>query len=100
MENSIVTPVFKVSYALQAFGIGVLPLMLVRILAPGYYARHDTVTPFKYASISVGINILVSLSLFKLIGHVGIALATSIAAFAQALLLFRGLVGRGDILIR
>ncbi len=91
--------VFKVSYALQAFGIGVLPLMLVRILAPGYYARHDTVTPFKYASISVGINILVSLSLFKLIGHVGIALATSIAAFAQALLLFRGLVGRGDILI-
>ena len=70
--------VFKVSYALQAFGIGVLPLMLVRILAPGYYARQDTLTPFKYASISVGINILVSLSLFKLIGHIGIALATSV----------------------
>ena len=91
--------VFKVSYALQAFGIGVLPLMLVRILAPGYYARQDTLTPFKYASISVGINILVSLSLFKLIGHIGIALATSVAAFAQAALLLKGLVARGDFLM-
>ena len=91
--------VFKVSYALQAFGIGVLPLMLVRILVPGYYARHDTMTPFKYASISVGINILVSLSLFKVIGHIGIALATSVAAFAQAALLLKGLVNRGDFLL-
>lgn len=91
--------VFKVSYALQAFGVGVLPLMLVRILVPGYYARHDTVTPFKYASVSVGTNILVSLCLFKLIGHVGLAVATSVAAFVQAGLLIGGLASRGDVLI-
>lgn len=91
--------VFKVSYALQAFGIGVLPLMLVRILVPGFYARHDTVTPLKYASISVGINILVSLCLFRWIGHVGIALATSIAATVQSTLLFKELVSRGDLAV-
>lgn len=92
-----VSDIYMVAIALQAFAIGILPLMLVRVAAPGFYARHDTATPFKYASIGVAVNIVVSLCLFKLIGHVGIAIATSVAAGVQCILLMRGLAVRGDL---
>ena len=93
-----VQDIHMVAIALQAFAVGVLPLMLVRVAAPGFYARHDAKTPFKYASIGVAVNIAVSLCLFKLIGHVGIAIATSVAAIVQCILLMQGLAKRGDLI--
>ena len=89
----------KVAVALRAFALGVLPLMLVKIFAPGFFAKKDTKTPFYYATISVGVNIFVGLSLFKFIGHVGIAIATTIAAYVHAILLLSGLIRRGDFKI-
>lgn len=89
----------KVAVALRAFAVGVVPLMLVKIFAPGFFAKKDTKTPFYYASISVAVNILVSLSLFKFIHHVGIAIATTIAAVVHATLLMSGLMRRGDFKI-
>ena len=83
--------VLKTSAALQAFTIGLLPLILTKISAPGYFARQDTATPFKYAAASVAVNIVASLSLYSWMGHVGIALATSLAAMVHCTLLFRGL---------
>ncbi len=83
--------------ALQAFAVGLLPLMLVKIAAPGFYGRQDTATPFKYATIGIAVNIVVSLCLFRLIGHIGIALATSIAAIVHSLLLLWGLARRSDM---
>lgn len=83
-----------VARALQAFSIGVLPLMLVRMLAPAFFAQQNTKTPFKYTTISVATNIIVSVSLFKLIGHVGIAIATSVAAIVHIVLLVQGLIKR------
>jgi putative peptidoglycan lipid II flippase len=83
--------VLKTSAALQAFTIGLLPLILTKISAPGYFARQDTTTPFKYAAASVVVNIVASLSLYSWMGHVGIALATSLAAMVHCTLLFRGL---------
>ena len=83
--------VLKTSAALQAFTIGLLPLILTKISAPGYFARQDTATPFKYAAASVVVNIVASLSLYSWMGHVGIALATSLAAMVHCTLLFRGL---------
>ncbi|MXW06878.1 MAG: murein biosynthesis integral membrane protein MurJ [Gammaproteobacteria bacterium] len=88
-----------VAVALQAFAVGVVPLMLVKIFAPGFFAKKDTKTPFYYASISVAVNILVSLSLFQFIHHVGIAIATTVAAFVHATLLMVGLMRRGDFKI-
>lgn len=87
-----------VAVALEMFALGVLPLMLTRVLAPGFFARQDTATPFKYATIGVGVNIVVSLSLFQVIAHVGIALATSVAALVHCVLLLVGLARRGDLL--
>ena len=86
-----VPDVLKTSAALQAFTIGLLPLILSKIMAPGYFARQDTATPFKYAGVSVAVNIVASLSLYSWLGHVGIALATSLAAIVHCALLFRGL---------
>lgn len=86
----------KVAVALRAFAVGVVPLMLVKIFAPGFFAKKDTKTPFYYASISVAVNIFVSLCLFKFIHHVGIAIATTVAAAVHATLLMSGLMRRGD----
>jgi len=83
--------VLQTSAALQAFTVGLLPLILTKITAPGYFAKQNTTTPFKYAAVSVAVNIVASLSLYSRLGHVGIALATSLAAIVHCVLLFRGL---------
>ena len=73
--------------ALQAFSIGLVPLILVKVVAPAFFAKQDTRTPFRCAAISVLVNILLSLMLIGSIGHIGIALATSVAAYVNFFLL-------------
>ena len=67
----------------------------MKILQPAFYAREDTVTPLKTAAASVVANIALSLALFFPLRHVGIALATSIAAWLHVGLLAWLLHGRG-----
>ena len=81
--------------ALRAFAVGLVALVLVKIAAPGYYARGDTKTPLKFGVVSVVVNIVVSLATFRWLGHVGLALALSIAAIVNAGLLVGGLVYTG-----
>lgn len=81
--------------ALRALAAGLLGILLVKVLAPGYFARKDTRTPLHYAFVAVGVNIVLNLSLFKLMGHVGLALATSAAALVNGSLLLRGLMRAG-----
>ena len=78
--------------ALQVFSIGIVPLVLTRVIAPAYFAREDTMTPFKYATIGVAANIVISVSLFTVLGLVGIAYATSVSAYIHCYLLGRRLV--------
>ena len=84
-----------IAAALRAFAVGLVPLVLVKIAAPGYLARQDAKTPAKFAAVAVATNIVASLATFTWLGHVGLALATSIAAFVNAGLLIGGLVGAG-----
>ena len=81
--------------ALQAFAIGVLPLVLVKVLAPAFFAHQDTSTPFRIAGVAVAANVALNLSMFRWFGHVGLALATSVAAWLHCWLLWRAAVGRG-----
>ena len=81
--------------ALRAFAVGLVALVLVKIAAPGYYARGDTKTPLKFGVASVVVNIVVSLATFRWLGHVGLALALSVAAIVNAGLLVGGLVRGG-----
>lgn len=75
------------SIALAAFALGLPAFVLIKVFSPGFFAREDTLTPLKFAAISVGVNVVASLGLFFAIGHVGIALATSAAAWVNAVLL-------------
>jgi putative peptidoglycan lipid II flippase len=79
------------SQALIAFSAGLLGFILVKVLAPGFYARQDTKTPVRIGMIAMGANIVLSVSLVYSLKHVGLALAITLAAFVNAGLLFRQL---------
>ena len=74
--------------ALMAFSLGLLGFILIKVLAPGFYARQDTKTPMRIGVISLIVNILLSLLLVFPLKHVGLALAISLSAFVNAGLLF------------
>ncbi|MCG8356593.1 MAG: murein biosynthesis integral membrane protein MurJ, partial [Kiloniellales bacterium] len=77
--------------ALAAFALGLPAYVLVKVLQPAFFAREDTVRPLKMAAASVAANIALSLALFWPLGHVGLALATALAAWLNAGLLAWGL---------
>ncbi len=77
------------------FAAGLPAYVLIRVLQPGFFAREDTRTPTVFAGISVVTNIGLSLALFPTLQHVGIAIATSVAAWANAVLLAIWLARRG-----
>ena len=89
--------VHMAALALQAFSIGLLGILLVKVLTPGYFARKDSRTPLRFAFIAVAANIVLNLALFRVMGHVGLAFATSCAAIINGMLLFRGLIQVGLI---
>lgn len=79
--------------SLRAYAIGLFAFMSVKIFAPGYFARQDTRTPVRIGVIAMVCNMLLNL-LFAFglgLAHIGLALATSCAAFVNAGLLYRGL---------
>jgi putative peptidoglycan lipid II flippase len=82
-----------VSLALAGYALGLPGYVLIKLLQAGYFARENTKTPMKIAAVTVAVNIVVSLILFPVIGYVGIALATSLAAWVNVALLVRGLRG-------
>jgi putative peptidoglycan lipid II flippase len=73
--------------ALAAFAAGLPAFTVTKIFQPGFFAREDTRTPMIYAIIAVGVNIAMSFLLTRYYQHVGIAAATSIAAWVNASLL-------------
>ncbi|MBO6675691.1 MAG: murein biosynthesis integral membrane protein MurJ [Rhizobiales bacterium] len=81
--------------ALQAFAIGLPSFVLIKVFSPAFFAREDTKTPMLVGGLSVAVNVACSLALFPFIGHVGIALATSLAGWVNALVLYYLIVKRG-----
>ncbi|HUR43748.1 MAG TPA: murein biosynthesis integral membrane protein MurJ [Aestuariivirga sp.] len=78
-----------------AFAAGLPAFSMTKVFQPGFYAREDTATPMRFAIISVVVNIAASLILSRWFGQVGIAMATSIAAWVNAALLGITLSRRG-----
>lgn len=85
--------------ALAAFALGLPAYVLVKVLQPPFFARQDTVTPLRFALVSVAANLALSLLLFFTIGFVGIALATAASSWINVLLLAVGLHQRGFLQI-
>ena len=89
------------AYSLVAYSAGLPAFIAVKVLAPGYYARQDTRTPVKIAIAAMVTNMLLNLVFVGLLlvngfegPHAGLALASSVAAYLNAMLLFRGLKKR------
>jgi putative peptidoglycan lipid II flippase len=83
--------------ALAAYGVGLIGLILVKILAPGFYSRQDIRTPVK-----IGLLVLVATQLANLVfvpwlGHAGLALSIGTGACLNATLLWVGLHRRGAL---
>ena len=89
------TSVTMTARALVAYGVGLMGLILVKILAPGFYAKQDIRTPVK-----IGIGVLVSTQLMNLLfvpwlAHAGLALSIGLGATLNAGILFLILKKRG-----
>ena len=82
------------SRALMAYAAGLTGFIMVKVLAPGYYAKEDTRTPVRIGLIAMLLNLAGCLLLSPWLQHAGLALATSIAALANGFLLLRGLLAR------
>lgn len=90
--------------SLQAFSIGLIGFSFVKILAPAFFAREDTRTPVKIGLVALAVNFVLSVgfalwltSINYEATHAGLALAISISALLNALLLYRGLRREGVI---
>jgi len=84
--------------SLSAYALGLPAFIAVKVLAPGYYARQDTNTPVRYAITAMISNMVLN---FLFVGvllwlhfrgpHTGLALASTVAAYLNAGMLYRGL---------
>jgi putative peptidoglycan lipid II flippase len=81
--------------ALAAFSIGLPSYILVKVLTPGYYARADTRTPVRYATISMAVNLVLNLAFIVPLKHMGPPLATALASTVNVFMLYRTLRVRG-----
>jgi putative peptidoglycan lipid II flippase len=79
----------------MAYSFGLLSFMLVKVLAPGFYSRQDTKTPVKFGIWCMAANMLFNLILVWPFDYVGLAMATSLSALMNALLLYWALHKRG-----
>ena len=87
--------VIMAGMSLQAYSLGLVAFMLIKVLAPGYFARQDTKTPVQIAIKAMVANMVFNLMLVFWLQHVGLALATAMSAFMNAGLLFLGLKKAG-----
>ncbi len=83
--------VANMTLSLQAYGAGLLAFMMIKVLAPGYFARQDTKTPVKIGIKAMVLNMALNIPLVLTLAHTGLALATTISAYFNAILLFWGL---------
>lgn len=79
------------SKAVIAYAIGLPAYVMVKTLAPNFFARGDTKTPVKYSATVLLVNLIFAIILMSPFGHVGIAFATTIAAFVSMGLYIHGL---------
>ena len=84
----------KTAMALKAYAVGLPCYVMVKALMPNFFARGDTVTPVKYSAVVFIANFIMNVILMKPFGHVGIATATSIAAFVSLYQYLHGLKKR------
>ncbi len=74
--------------ALVAYSLGLVGMILVKILAPGFYARQNVATPVKIGLITLAATQLMNIAFIGPLKHAGLALAIGLGACLNALLLY------------
>lgn len=90
------TDVRQVSIALAAYGVGLLGLVAIKVLAPGFYASRDMKTPVRIAIVVLVLTQLMNIALVPWFQHAGLALSIGIGALINAGWLLVGLIRRGS----
>ena len=93
--NFLATDADRTAYAVMAYSVGLPFYVMTKALMPNFFARGDTVTPVKYSAVVFATNLIFNLILMRFYGHVGIAIATTIAAFVSLAQYIIGLQKRG-----
>ncbi len=81
--------------SLRAYALGLLAFMLIKVLAPGYFARQDMHTPVRIGIRAMAANMVFNLLLIWHLEHVGLALATALSSWLNAYWLWQGLRAQG-----
>jgi putative peptidoglycan lipid II flippase len=89
------TDAWMTRQALVAYSVGLIGMILVKILAPGFYARQDIVTPVKVGILTLVVTQAMNLAFIGALRHAGLALAIGLGACMNAALLYRILRKRG-----
>ncbi len=86
----------KITYALMGWGVGLIGIVAIKVLAPGYYANQDTRTPVRVAIMVLVITQLLNIALVPLLAHAALTLSIGIGALINAVWLLAGLIQRGS----
>jgi putative peptidoglycan lipid II flippase len=86
--------VFATRRAVVAYSAGLIGLVMVKVLAPGFYARQDIRTPVRIALITLGLTQVMNFAFIWPLQHAGLALAIGLGACINAALLLRTLIRR------
>ncbi|KPP84203.1 MAG: peptidoglycan lipid II flippase MurJ [Rhodobacteraceae bacterium HLUCCA08] len=82
--------------AVAVYGAGLPAFVMQKVLQPLYFAREDTVSPFRFALVALVVNAVLAIGLAPLIGYIAAAIGTTLAGWAMVFLLWRGARGMGD----
>ncbi|MDB5873945.1 MAG: putative virulence factor, partial [Ramlibacter sp.] len=88
--------VSQVALALSGYGVGLVGLVAIKVLAPGFYANRDMRTPVRIAVMVLVITQLLNIALVPLLKHAGLALSIGLGALINAGCLLVGLIKRGS----
>ena len=86
----------QIALALAGYGAGLVGLVAIKVLAPGYYASQDIRTPVRIAIAVLVFTQLLNIALVPWIAHAGLALSIGLGALLNALWLLAGLLRRGS----
>jgi len=86
----------QTALALMGWGVGLVGMIAIKVLAPGYYASQDIKTPVRIAVVVLVLTQLLNLALVPYLQHAALSLSISLGALLNALWLLRGLRARGS----
>jgi len=86
----------RTTAALMGYGVGLIGLVAIKVLAPGYYAKHDMRTPMLIAVAVLVFTQVLNIFLVPILQHAALTLTIGIGAMLNAAWLLVGLMRRGS----